>query len=247
MALKDYFKDLSNYVVGVGFFDKIKISASDKEIVIEAMEKENEVILKGKFNTPSDELIGEFGLSNLSLLQTITNDPEFTHKDSKMEVVYETKDGEKIPSEISYENKSKSFINYRFMTKNLVPVQPKFMEPKWDVVVNPSKSNIQQFAWAAAGLSTYEQYFIPKIVDGNLKFFIGEDTAATQRGGIVFSSDRTETFDSQHKWKVQQVLSVLKAGESCDCSMAFSVKGAIQITFDTGLGIYRYIFPAKIK
>lgn len=247
MALKDYFKDLTTYVATAGFFDKIKITATNKEILVEAMEKEKEVILKGKFSKPLADLEGEFGLSNLSLLQTICSDPEFNSKESTMTVVYETKNAERVPTELAYENKSKSHINYRFMSKQLVPEQPKFNEPKWDVVITPSKSNVQQFAWAANGLATYEQYFIPKIVDGNLKFFIGEDSAATQRGGVVFAEELTESFDSQHKWKIQQVLSVLKAADTCDCEMAFSSKGAIQITLNTGVGTYRYIFPAKVR
>jgi hypothetical protein len=248
MALKDYIKDLTTYVTPTGFFDKIKVTAGAKDIVIEAMEKENkEVILKGKFSSPLAELDGEFGLSNLSLLQTITSDPEFSSADSVMTVTYETKNAEKIPTELAYQNKSKSYINYRFMSKQLVPEQPKFLEPKWDVIITPSKANIQQLAWAAAGLSSYEQYFIPRIVDGNLNFFIGEDDAATQRGGVVFASDRTETFDSPHKWKISQVMGVLKAADTCDCEMAFSLKGAIQITLNTGVGSYRYIFPAKSR
>jgi len=247
MALKDYFKDLATYVSSTGFFDKVKVTASDKEILLEAMEKEKEVILKGKFTKPLADLEGEFGLSNLSLLSTITNDPEYSNKDSLMTITYETKSGERVPTEVAYENKSKSHINYRFMSKQLVPDQPKFLEPKWDVVVTPTKSGIQQFAWAANGLSVYEQYFIPRIVDGDLKFFIGEDSAATQRGGVVFATDRTENFDSQHKWKIAQVLTVLKAADTCDCEMAFSSKGAIQITLNTGVGSYRYIFPAKVR
>lgn len=246
MALKDYFKDLTVYVVSAGFFEKLKITATSKEIAIEAMDKDKEVILKGAFKEPLKELVGEFGLSNLSLLQTITNDPEFSSPDSGMTVTYEEKNAEDVPTELAYENKSKSYINYRFMSKQLVPTQPKFAEPKWDLVIKPSKSNIQQFAWAATGLSAYEQYFIPKIVDGNLKFFIGEDSAASQRGGVVFATDRTEQFESAHKWKISQVLSVLKLGDSCDCDMAFSTKGAIQITLNTGVGTYKYIFPAKV-
>jgi hypothetical protein len=164
-----------------------------------------------------------------------------------MTVSYETKNAEKMPTELAYQNKSKSHINYRFMSKHLLPDQPKFLEPKWDVVITPTKSSVQQFAWAANGLSAYEQYFIPRIVDGDLKFFIGEDSAATQRGGVVFADERTETFDSQHKWKIHQILSVLKAADTCDCEMAFSTKGAIQITLGTGLGSYRYIFPAKVR
>lgn len=247
MALKDYFKDLTVNVASTGFFDKIKVSSSKKEVLIEAMDKEKEVILKGKFNSAVAEMEGEFGLSNLSLLNTITNDPEFALKESTMAVVYETKAGEKVPTELAYENKSKSYINYRFVSKQFVPDQPKFLEPKWDVVITPSKANVQQFSWAANGLSAYEQYFIPQIVDGNLKFFIGEDSAATQRGGVVFASDLTEKFDSQQKWKIQQVITVLKLADNCDCEMAFSLKGAIQIKLSTGLGSYRYIFPAKVR
>lgn len=247
MALKDYFKDLSTYVTPTGFFDKIKISASSKEVLIEAMEKEKEVILKGKFNSAPAELEGEFGLSNLSLLGTICSDPEFNSKESVMEIITETKNAERVPTELSYTNKSKSHINYRFMSKQLVPDQPKYIEPKWDVVINPTKASIQQFAWAANGLASYEQYFIPKIVDGDLKFFIGEEDASTQRGGLVFATERTEKFESQHKWKIQQVLGILKVADTCDCEMAFSTKGAIQITLNTGVGSYRYILPAKVR
>ena len=247
MALKDYIKDLTSYVTPTGFFDKIKITATDKEILVEAMEKDKEVILKGKFAKPLVDLEGEFGLSNLSLLQTITNDPEFSMKESTIEVVYESRGGEQVPTEIAYSNKSKSYINYRFMGKQLIPDQPKFLEPKWDVTVVPSKSNVQQFSWAANGLSAYEQYFIPRIIDTDLKFFIGEDDAATQRGGVVFATDRAETFDSQHKWKINQAISILKVADTCDCEMAFSTKGAIQITLNTGVGVYRYILPAKVR
>jgi hypothetical protein len=247
MALKDYIKDLTTYITPAGFFDKIKVSASSKDVTVEAMDKEKEVILKGKFNQSVPDLEGEFGLSNLSLLQTIASDPEFNFNESLVTITYENKAAGKEPTEMAYVNKSKSHINYRFMSKSLVPDQPKFIEPKWDVVITPSKNNIQQFAWAANGLSAYEQYFIPKIVDGNLKFFIGEDDAATQRGGVVFASDLKETFDGTHKWKIQQVLGGLKLGDNCDCEMAFSTKGAIQITLNTGVGTYKYIFPSKVR
>lgn len=247
MALKDYLKDITTYVTPTGFFDKIKVTASSKEITVEAMEKEKEVILKGKFTKPLIDLQGEFGLANLSLLQTITGDPEFGFNETVMNVVYESRNAENVPTELAYQNRSKSHINYRFMPKNLLPDQPRFNEPKWDVTINPSKANVQQLAWAANGLSAYEQYFIPKIVDGDLRFFIGEDDAATQRGGVVFATELTETFESSHKWKIQQVLAVLKAADTADCEMAFSLKGAIQITLNTGLGTYRYIFPAKVR
>jgi hypothetical protein len=245
--MKDYIQDLTKYVVSTGFFDKIKITADQKAIKVEALEMEKEVVLKGSFAKPLPEMDGEFGLSNLSLLGHIASDSEFNSKDSTVEVKYETKNGEKVPTELGYQNKSKSYINYRFMAKQLIPDQPKFMEPTWDVTIKPSKSNIQQFGWASAGLGAYEQYFIPRIQDGVLKFYIGEEDAASQRGGVVFATDLTETFEAAHKWKIAQIMGVLKLSETADCEMSFSVKGVIQITLNTGLGSYRYIFPAKVR
>ena len=245
--MKDYIQDLTRHVVSTGFFDKIKITADKKGVTIEALEKEKEVVLKGTFSLPITDMDGEFGLSNLSLLGHVANDSEFNSKDSRLEMVYETKNGEKTAVELTYVNKSKSYINYRFMSKQLIPDQPKFMEPQWDVKIKPSKANIQQFAWASSGLGAYEQYFIPKIQDGELRFYIGEEGTANQRGGVVFATDLTEKFEAQHKWKIQQLMSVLKLSEAADCEMAFSSKGVIQITLNTGLGSYRYIFPAKVR
>lgn len=245
--MKDQIQDIVKNVISTGFFDKIKISADSKSVFLEAMEKEREIIFKGTFNSAIDGLVGEFGLSNLSLLGHISGDPEFSNKDSEIKIIYEDKNGESNPSELAYVNKSKTFVNYRFMAKQLVPNQPLFAEPVWDVVIKPSKSNVQQFAWAANGLGAYEQYFIPKVENGELRFYIGEDNAANQRGGVVFATGLTQKFDGQHRWKISHIQSVLKLAENTDCEMSFSNKGAIQVKVSTGVGVYKFIFPSKMR
>jgi len=245
--VKDHIQDVHRTVITTGFFEKIKVSATEKAVAIESIAKENEVILKGSFDKPVDGLEGVFGLSNLNLLSHIATDQEFTSPDSKIEVVYKDRNGEKVPEELSYVNKSKSFINYRFMSKELVPEQPIFKEPVWDIVIVPNKANIQQFAWAANGLSAYEQYFIPKVKDSDLRFYIGEDNAASQRGGVVFASNLKKTFDSQHRWKIAHIQTILKLAETTDCEMSFSTKGVIQVKVGTGVGVYKFLFPAKMR
>lgn len=244
-GLKDYVQDLVKNVISTGFFTKIKITASANDILVEAMEENKDIVLKGKFLNPIPDIKGEFGLGNLSLLSHMISDNEFSSPDTKLEVVYDKSNN--TPVEFSYENKSKSYINYRFMSAKLVADQPKFAEPKWDVVIKPTRNNIQQFNWAASGLAAYEQYFIPEIQDGKMKFFIGEDGGSNQRGGVVFASDLTEKFDGNFKWKISHIQPVLKLVDSTDCEMAFSNKGAIQMTINTGIGSYRFIFPAKAK
>lgn len=247
IQMKDNIQDLVKYVTSTGFFEKIKISADQDQVSIEAMEKEREVVFKGSFTKPIEGLSGEFGLSNLSLLGHISSDQEFNAKESTISVVYEEREGQTNPSELTYVNKSKSSINYRFMPIKLVPQQPKFIEPTWDIVIKPSKANVQQFAWAANGLSAYEQYFIPRIVDGDLRFFIGEEDAASQRGSVTFATGLTTKFDNTSKWRIEHIQPVLKLADSADCEMAFSSKGVIQITISTGVGVYKFIFPAKSR
>ena len=247
ISTKDFVHDMCKYVVSTGFFEKIKIVASANDVIVESLEKDNEVVLKGKFKEGITGIDGEFGLSNLDLLKHITNDSEFSLPETALKIVTETKGNEVIPTEFAYENKSKTFINYRFMPKQFVPNQPTFKDPVWEITINPSKLSTQQFNWAAAGLGSYEQYFIPKVVNGELKFFIGEDAAAAQRGGIVFSSNIKVPFDTKHKWKIAPIQTVLKLADSADCDLSFSTKGAIRITLNTGIGEYKFLFPAKIK
>lgn len=247
IAVKDIVQDIVKNTVSTGFFDKIKISAGKKNVSIEALEGNKQVILKAATANPVDGWEGEFGLANLGLLSSISNDSEYNHKDSVLEMQYQQKGGVDVPVELHYTNKSKSFVAYRFVSKEMVPDQPKYNEPAWDVSVKPAKSAIQQFSWAAGSLSSYEQYFIPKTVDGNLKFFIGEENGANQRGGVVFASNVSGEFESSHKWPIGLISQILKLTDGADAEMKFSVKGAIQININTGLTEYKFVFPAKMR
>lgn len=246
ITLKDFIQDLSKFAISPQFFEKIKITSTPDSAVIEAVSNDREVILKAKTNAIAD-LTGDFGLSNIGLLNHIVSDALFANTESTLEVVYESRNGKTIPSELNYTNKSKSHINYRFMNVEHTPAQPVFNSPKWDVEIEPSKAAIQQFTWAAGGLSGYELHFLPKVVGNQLKFFIGEEKAASQRGGVVFAEGTFSAFDPGLKWKIAPVISVLKLSESSKATMSFSAKGAIQITLATGISSYQFIFPAKTK
>lgn len=245
--IKDITQDIVKNVVSTGFFDKIKVTAGKKSAAIEALEANKQVILKAVTLNAVDGWDGEFGLANLSLLSSIVNDSEYAHKDSVLEMQYQQKGGVDVPSELHYTNKSKSFLAYRFVSKELVPDQPKYNEPAWDVTIKPTKSCIQQFNWAASSLSTYETCFIPKTVDGNLKFFIGEENGANQRGGVVFAQNVVGEFDSTFKWPIAMIATILKLADNNDAEMKLSVKGAIQIELNSGLASYKFVFPARPK
>lgn len=245
--IKDALQDIAKNVISTGFFEKIKITADSKGTTIEALEKDKNVILKAKTLKAVAGWEGDFGLANLGLLGSIVNDSDFSHKDSVVELITQQRKGVDVPVELSYKNKSKSVLNYRFIAPELCQDQPRYTEPKWDVTIVPTKAAIQQFGWAAGALSGYETFFYPKTVDGNLVFFIGEDGSASQRGGVTFAENIKGEFESNHKWPISQVLQILKLASSSECQFKISTKGALQIDIATGVGEYSFVFPAKMR
>ena len=89
-TVKDALADISKNVISTGFFDKIRITAEPKTTLIEAIDKDKQVILKGQTLEPVQDFAGTFGLSNLQLLTSITSDSEYNHKDSVIELVTES-------------------------------------------------------------------------------------------------------------------------------------------------------------
>jgi len=245
--IKDALQDITTHVISTGFFDKIKITADSKSAVIEAIEKDKNVILKAKTLRTVSGWEGEFGLANLGLLRSIVGDSDFSHKDSVVDLVTQQRNGVDTPVELLYTNKNKSHIAYRFVASTLVSDQPKYTPPKFEVSIKPTKTAIQQFSWASSALTGYETFFYPKTVNGNLVFYIGEEDSASQRGGVTFAENVVGDFDTNHKWPISQVLQILKLAGSSECTFNLSSKGAIQIDISTGVGVYSYIFPAKIR
>lgn len=243
--MKDYLLDLNKYVCSTGYFDKIKITGNNSETKIESIEKDRKIVLKGKFKNAASEFVGEFGLSNLNMLGAIVNDSEFGSDESTLGVNHKQYNGKDIPDEIRYKNKTGSLVCYRLMNPEYVPDQPKYIEPTWDIVVEPTKSAVKEFSYWASALSGYEQYFTPKIENKTLKFWIGEENAASQRAALAFAENIKGNFDYGYAWPVSHVVSLLKLSETTKCELKFSSKGALQIDMDTGVSELKFILPRK--
>ena len=244
-TIKDVFLDVSKNVINPGYFETIKITSTRKNTLIEAISGTT-TIVKGVTHSPVSELGEcEFGLSNLGLLSSIVNDSLFKDNESKVELIFEKRESKEIPSEFLYTNKSNSFINYRFVSSNFVGKQPVYSEPKWDIRTKLTKSVVQQFFWLSSSLNGYEKTFTPKLVNGDLKFFIGKENSASQRGGIVISNDITGKFDHEMYWPISTISPVLKLVDGSESELCLNDK-AMQINIDTGVTLFRYIFPKMV-
>jgi hypothetical protein len=80
--------------------------------------------------------------------------------------------------------------------------------------------------------------------DGDKLVFVFGDQS-THGGEFVFATGVTGKINKAWTWPVTSVLSILKIADANNTTMSFSNEGAMQITLDSGLGIYKYIIPAN--
>jgi hypothetical protein len=118
----------------------------------------------------------------------------------------------------------------------------KFRGVAWHVEVQPTVQSIQRFNFQA-GANNEHTTFLAKTEGTNLKFIFGDQ--ATHGGEFIFATDVKGTLNKAWTWPVASVLGILKIADANNATVSFSNEGAMQITLDSGLAVYKYIIPAQ--
>ena len=243
--MKDFLQDLVAHTHSLGFLPLVKVSASEKEAVIESMAEDRSVILNAKTKQPIDEFEGTFGMPNLNKLDILLKCPEYK-ENFTINVVKQERDGETIPTGLHFANGAGDFENdYRFMNQNIINDKlktVKFKGANWDIEFKPTMASIQRFKFQATAHSE-EATFQVTTKDGNLVFSFGD--ANTHAGSFVFHAGITGKLKQMWSWPVTAVQSILNL--SGDITMRIADAGALNITVDSGSTVYEYILPAQSK
>ncbi len=243
--MKDILQDLVAHTHSLGFIPLVKVTADDKETLIEAMAEDRSVIVSAKTKTPVSQLEGVFGMPNLNKLDLHLKCPEYK-ENAQITVVTAERNGDTIPTGLHFENAAKDFKNdYRFMNTEIINEKlksVKFKGAQWAIEFEPNVASIQRLKFQSAAHSE-ETVFQVSTDNDNLIFSFGD--ASTHAGSFVFQSGITGKLKQTWAWPVSQVQSIL--GLSGDITMKISDMGAMQITVDSGLVVYDYILPAQSK
>lgn len=242
--MQDLLKDIVSHTHSLGFLDIVKITGTTEKTQIDSMSENRTVILFGETHTPHPDMIGVFGMPQLNKLKFHLDCPEYK-EDAKIEIVKGNRNGEDIPVGIHFKNKDGDFQNdYRFMNSQIINEKLKtvtFRGVKWSVDLNPSVQNVTRFQYQAAA-NTEHSTFIAKTDGDKLKFTFGD--ASTHGGEFVFATGVSGKLTKSWAWPVAPILAILKIADVNNTNMSFSDEGALQITLDSGIAIYKYIIPA---
>jgi hypothetical protein len=243
--MKDILQDIIAHTTAIEGVELIKVVGTDKETVISAIADDRSVVVTGTFKNPEPEFIGVLGMPNLPKLRTILGFDEYDDK-AKITVTKQNKDGADVPSAIHFETANGDFVNdYRFMSKAVIEEKVKSVSFKgtgWDIEIEPSVASILRLKKQSQANSE-EVTFRTVVEKTDLKVYFGDPS--THSGNFVFQSDVSGKLSSKWQWPVKQVTSIL--GLPGDKKMKISDQGAMEITVDSGLAVYRYLLPGQTK
>lgn len=243
--MRELFKDILDHTHALGFITELKITGDEDSTLIETIDENNRVVIKGHLKEPHPELIGEFGIGRLGVLKGIVDYPNLKTDEATATVVTKDRNGVIVPDEIVFSDGKGTPWNHRFMSAELVREQVDFRGVDWTVEVTPTASEIRDFAYKTGVYASDETLFTVKEEGGELRFYIGEN------GGtyVAIETEDKVKFKGAHKWPFSEVIRVLKIDEGNALVSIYDAPkmGAMQITVETNLAKWLYIFPAATE
>jgi hypothetical protein len=240
--MKEILQNIVTNTFDLGCFELVRVYGTEEETIINGLAGDRSVIVEGRLAEPVSELIGIFGMPNMATLKTILGINEYD-TDSKITV----KTGKNGPENLHFENAAGDFQNdYRFMVKDIVNElleKVKFKGAEWAIELVPNVAAIQRLKFQAMANNT-EDTFQMKTVEKDLIFTFGDHS--THAGNFIFEHDVNGSLTvNDWFWPVQNIINILSL--TGDKSMRISNDGATEITVDSGLAKYTYVFPAQTK
>jgi len=245
--MKDLLHDIVSHTQNLGFLNIVKITSSDEATLVDSIADDKSVVLQAHTKTPCAEMQGEFGMPQLQKLKYLLDGPEY-REGAKISITTVDRSGERTPTGIHFENAAGDFKNdYRFMNSEIINKKlttVEFRGVHWDVEVVPELSAIQRFNFQA-GANSEHPTFLAKVENSQLKFIFGD--LASHGGEFIFATNVSGNLSSSWAWPVQPILAILKIADVNSTVMSLSNSGAIMLTLDSGLAVYKYIIPAKAR
>lgn len=244
--ISDTLKDVLKHTHGLGIFEMVKIKGVDDKTTIETVDADKTVIVKGEsVNQVPDFVDATVGLSRMPTLDAFLK--LYNENDgATISVVSQDRNGEDVPTEVSFKGGNGSTSNYRFMLADVINQQLKditFKGAEFEINFAPSKENYDELNAHFGALGSFENSFSPKTEDGDLYFYIGD--GGSDRSKVKVASGVEGEITHDFKWPLDIVLKIMKLGDHGNILLSINNKGLLQLYVDSGLGKYTYLLPNR--
>ena len=214
MNTREVIQDIVKHTAGPAGFTAVKVTGTENETLLDAMNQDRTVILKAKLKNPVTELQGEIGMGNLGFLAGVTNLSNYQDEAATVEVKSVERNGAPSPDHLIFKDADNNTDRYRFMSKEIIDQTlqtVKFKGADWDISFEPTKSKVKELQQVAAIYGEIEPNFTVKTDDGNLIVTVGA-ADGSYTGKRTFATNVEGTLKQGFAWPLTQVLSILKLG-----------------------------------
>lgn len=243
MSTREVIQDIVKHTAD---FTAVKITGTETETLLDAMNSDRTVILKAKLHDAEADLQGEIGMGNLGFLAGVSRLSNYQDDDAAVEVKHRDRDGVSTPDHLVFTDAEGNNDHYRFMSKEVIDQtlqSVKFKGVNWDITFQPEKSKVKELQQVASIYGEIAPNFTVKTEDGNLIVKVGA-ADGSYTGKRTFATNVDGNLGQGYAWPLAQVLSILKLGMESECTMNISSVGALQISVKSGIAQYDYILPA---
>lgn len=239
-VLVDVIKQVSSIL------ETVKIVGTDESTIFSGVDDSKNLFIEGKFKTLIPEFKGEFGLTNMKLLNGLLNFSSYQAEGSKFSVKrMPYKDTETV-EQFEFRDANKGKAIFRLMNPSVLAEQVKIPKIAWDVQFDPIKSKIAEFAQLANLYSEVEKSFTIKTEDGNLIFCLGSDDSSNHQASLVFQSEITGELNGEATiYEIDKFLTVAKLGANYPLNISIASRGVLAMTISTASADYTYYLRAK--
>jgi hypothetical protein len=245
---RDAIQDIVKHTAGLGFIQVVKLTGTDTETQLDAMDTDRSVIVTGALHNQLEDLKNhEIGLGNMGFLGGVVSLPNYQEEGATVDIISRERNGETSPDHLMFKDTHGNKDQYRFMSKEIVDQAlqtVKFKGVEWNVTFEPTKAKVSELQQVANIYGGIEPNFTVKVKDGDLVITVGAADGSFT-GTRTFAQNVDGELNDGFAWPLSQVLAILKLGMGGGCVMNISNKGALQISVDSGIGLYNYILPAQ--
>ena len=245
--MRDQLLDILKHTVSIGTFTHLRIVGTPTETFLFSRDVDKTIVFQAKMAQPIAGFDGDFGASDIGLLNTILGIPEYDEKCTIKVDIKTFDDGTTAPFLTIFKTQAGDFENsFKLVRKNHIAVtipHDKLTLHPWPVNITPSSLAIDRLRFQSSA-NPSEQFVTFSLNKGELRAKFG-DGALTHTGGFVFDN----TIDPAIKMQDVNIrITTLNSVFSTvgDKKMSIGDMGTT-IEVDSKVGVYYYTLVGLSK
>lgn len=226
----------------------LKITGTSSETKVQTFDTDKTLFIEAILNDPVPEFEGEFGITNLKMLNGLLGFANYQTESATFKVREREVNGRKSLDQFEFKGAGSKSV-FKLMDIQHVPQQATISSIPWGVTLEEvSKSKITEFTQFAGLYAEIDKYFSVTAEGDNLVLTLGQQASSSHSGSMVFAENIDGSLSGTLTFPVDRFLTLMKISQNAQSSkLMFSNKGLLGVEAVTPHGLYKYFLRQSVR